>query len=393
MRARRTTLSTSLLAALVAVGAAAGAQVPAAATERSSDLPRWATASAAADGAARTAAARKAATARAGDDARAAEIATVRMAGPNRYATSVAGSKALYTDEVIAQYPLDVVFVASGTNFPDALAATSFVRPFGPLLLVPSSGTVPAVVMNELRRLNPHDIVIVGGAGAVSNAVAAQLATLAAVGRVAGPDRYATAADVAVITDAGYQDPDPEVPQGVDTVYVVNGDAFPDALAAGSATGWRRGAVVLTKAGSLPSSSADAIDAIDPERVVVVGGTGSVSAGVVTTIKALVPGKEVVRRSGADRYGTAAKVSELEFIHPNNGIVLASGLTFPDALSAAAFGAVVDYALLLSRPTCAPSATVAEVENYMQYISYPLEVVGFGGEAVLSEAALDVVPC
>lgn len=387
----RSMLPTTAVAAFVAVGAAIGTTTPATAAppvERRADVRPWADTSA--DAAARSAAVRDAVAGPGGEGARTAAD-TFRIAGANRYATSVAGSKALYTDEILAAHPLDVVFVASGTNYPDALAATTFVVPFGPLLLVPPTGTVPSLVMNELRRLDPANIVLIGGENAVSEEIVTQLSTIATPGYVAGQDRYETAAIVAEIADEGFESQDGGTASGIGTMFVVNGTTFADALPAGAATGPLRGAIVLTKQGTLPAATAEAIRSTAPRRVVVLGGPGAVSESVVAKVRSLVPGKEVVRRSGADRFATAADLSQTEYVHPGRGVVLANGLDFPDALTASAFGALVEYPLLLSRSTCAPDATVDEVASFEE-LSY-IEVVGFGGTTVLSDRALTLTRC
>ncbi|MFQ6173260.1 cell wall-binding repeat-containing protein [Oryzobacter sp. R7] len=394
MRHRRSSLPAAAVAALVGLGAALGAQAPAAAADRAYETPEWV--AAAAKGFAATKAARAAAQERLGAARTTDGYEAVRIAGANRYATAVEASKALYTDEVLASTPVEVAFVANGLNYPDALAATSLVPQYGPMLLVPPTGTVPGNVMAELNRLNPDFVVIIGGTGAVSAGVESQLATVAETDRVDGEDRYETAGYAAVITDGTYEGSDPETPEpGVDTLFVVSGENFPDALAAGAATGQNRGAVVLTKRTSLPEWTAMAIEMIEPERVVILGGTGSVSDTVRSQVASLVPGKQVVRRAGADRFGTAAAVSLNEFDRPASGIMLANGLTFPDALSAAGFGAVVEYPLLLAKATCAPKATADEAaaQTALLGAGTPLEVVGVGGTGVLSGAALALTRC
>jgi hypothetical protein len=93
-----------------------------------------------------------------------------RQSGANRYATAAAVSKATYP---AADVP--VAFVASGLNFPDALAgAAAAGRLGGPLLLV-STGSIPPDTARELDRLNPRRIVVLGGTAVVSSSVAAQL--------------------------------------------------------------------------------------------------------------------------------------------------------------------------------------------------------------------------
>jgi hypothetical protein len=90
-----------------------------------------------------------------------------------------------------------VVYVATGENFPDALGASAAAAvQDGPVLLVRKS-SIPSVTAAELSRLNPDVIFVVGGTAVITDTVVSQLGTYAStVTRVAGPDRYATAAAV-----------------------------------------------------------------------------------------------------------------------------------------------------------------------------------------------------
>ena len=87
--------------------------------------------------------------------------------------------------------------------------------------------------------------------------------------RVSGADRYATAAAVADTFDPG-----------VDVLYVATGENYPDALSVAALAGQQGAPVLLTQAGSLPTASAQAADRLNPDRIVVVGGTGAVSESV-----------------------------------------------------------------------------------------------------------------
>lgn len=87
-----------------------------------------------------------------------------RLAGADRYSTSVQISKSAYGSS-------DSVFIATGTNFPDGLAGgpVSALLP-GPLLLV-SPSQLPSVVKSELQRLGPDRVFVLGGTGVVSGSV------------------------------------------------------------------------------------------------------------------------------------------------------------------------------------------------------------------------------
>ena len=86
------------------------------------------------------------------------------------------------------------------------------------------------------------------------------------------------------------------------------------------------------------------------------------------------------RISGSDRYGTAAAVSKATY--PNAGVpvvYVASGMDYPDALSAAPAAAAQGGPLLLTARTSLPSATAAELARLK-----PAKIVVVGGTGVVS---------
>jgi hypothetical protein len=107
----------------------------------------------------------------------------MRQAGADRYATAVAISQAAFPTTAGTASLTDSVYLATGTDFPDALAGGVVAAlAHAPLLLVPS-GCVPLAVGDEITRLAPAHVSIFGGANAVSPAVE----RFAACGAGAGP--------------------------------------------------------------------------------------------------------------------------------------------------------------------------------------------------------------
>jgi hypothetical protein len=109
----------------------------------------------------------------------------------------VAAGIVLVSQRAGAASSTPVVYVATGENFPDALGAgpaAAMVK--GPILLV-QSDAIPSATAAELVRLSPGKIVIVGGTAVVSASVEAALGAYAStVERVAGANRYETAAQL-----------------------------------------------------------------------------------------------------------------------------------------------------------------------------------------------------
>lgn len=135
-------------------------------------------------------------------------------------------------------------------------------------MLLVDDDEIPAAVAEELRRLAPDRIVVLGSTGVVSAEVEAQLGQFTAGGtsRLGGRDRWATSAAVSADT---FQ-------PGVDVVYLANGRNFPDALSGAAAAGALGGPVLLTSEQTLPSVVAAELDRLDPARIVVLGGSTAV---------------------------------------------------------------------------------------------------------------------
>lgn len=268
-------------------------------------------------------------------------VTTVRLAGADRYATAAAVADARYSPGV------DVVYVATGLTFPDALggAARAGVTR-GPLLLTRTS-SLPTVTRDAIDRLQPARAVVLGGTASVEEPVAASLAPLTTSGdvqRVGEQDRYATAAAL-----SGYY------ASGLAVAYVASGENFPDALAGAAIAGRDRVPILLTRAGALPGVTADALRRLAPGRIVVVGGTATVSDTVVEQLRPLATSGSVARYAGADRYATAARVAAE---YPTAATVyVASGQTFPDALAGAAAAGRDGVPILLTRSDTLPSST------------------------------------
>jgi putative cell wall-binding protein len=291
-------------------------------------------------------------------------LQVVRYAGADRYATAAAVSAASFAPGV------PVAYIATGANFPDALAGGSAAGfKGGPVLLVGASG-VPGSTAAELERLQPDEIVVLGGSSAVSDATFDELAAYAPdVRRLAGANRYETAAAISADTFA----------PGVPVAYVATGANFPDALAGTPVAGSLGGPMLLTAANELPSAIAAELDRLNPARIVILGATGAVSSSVASQLDAYTSGS-VTRLSGADRYATAVAVSRASFTSADT-VFVATGANFPDALAGGPVAAMQDVPLLL-----VPAATLPDVVRGELLRLSPSKVVVLGSTGVVSNA-------
>ncbi|MDR6971700.1 cell wall-binding repeat-containing protein [Leifsonia shinshuensis] len=185
-----------------------------------------------------------------------------RVAGGDRFETAAKVSASVFPPGV------PVAYVASGSNFPDALAGGPAAAAAGGPVLLTAPGALPVATSTELKRLKPERIVMLGGDAAVSAGVETSLKDMssASVTRVAGSNRFETAAMATSV-----------FAPGVPVAYVANGYNFPDALAGGPAASIAGGPVLLTSQGTLSDATSKELDRLRPKSIVVLGGSAAVS--------------------------------------------------------------------------------------------------------------------
>ena len=293
-----------------------------------------------------------------------------RIAGSDRFATAAAVSRSRFAPGV------PVAYVATGDNFPDALAAGPAAAAAGGPILLTGRTSLPEATADELRRLRPKQVVVLGGPTVVADGVVKALAgTGAKVARRGGPDRYATAAATSAATFS----------PGVPVAYVAVGNDFPDALSAAAAAGARRSPLLLVTPDAVPAAVTAELDRLRPASVVVVSTADAVSAAVEAQLGA--SGVPVRRVSGADRYATAAAVSADAF-SASEEVFVATGLSFPDALAAGVAAATAKAPLLLVPGSCVPAPVRAEVVRLS-----PKRLTVLGGAAAVAPAVEDLTAC
>ncbi len=268
----------------------------------------------------------------------AAPVANVdRIGGSDRFATAVRVSEAAFAG------PVPVVFLANGLDYPDALSAAPVAAALGGPLLLTLPRTLPDLVVNELRRLAPETVVLVGSEAVVGAEVEAQVQALGlTTDRVAGPDRYATSR--ALIER--YALPG-------STLFIATGRNYPDALAAAAAAGAIDAPVLLVngRTTALDPATAALIEARGTTTVHIAGSAGVVSAELELELSQRVG--TVSRLAGRDRYETAVAIASETASEAGRAFV-ATGAGFADALSGAVLAAVEQAPLYLSGPTCLP---------------------------------------
>ncbi|PFG04558.1 cell wall-binding repeat-containing protein [Bacillus sp. es.034] len=137
-----------------------------------------------------------------------------------------------------------------------------------------------------------------------------------------------------------------------DTVVLVSGNDFPDALAGGPLAYYHNAPVLLTDQKQLPIATWKEVQRLKAKKVIILGGEGAVSSHVTDELKYL--GISVKRIGGKDRYETAAFIAK-EI--PSTKAVVANGKKFPDALSVAPYASKNSIPILLTDESFLPDVT------------------------------------
>jgi putative cell wall-binding protein len=297
-----------------------------------------------------------------------------RVAGLNRYLTSVAASKRAFLSA-------STVVVATGDNWPDALGGSALAGAVeGPLLLT-SSASLPSGVRDEIVRLKAKKVYVLGGKAAVSDTVLNQIKAISgvtSVERVSGNDRYGTARAIADKAIAELN------ARGTYSggALVATGGNFPDATAASplaASLGWP---ILLVNPANgsvyVPSST---------ESALILGGTGVVSTSVESALKSRLGTASVDRAGGANRYETAAKIADKGVAAGMrwNGVGVATGENFPDALAGGAMLGAFDSVMLLTPGSALDTYARGRLQTNAAQIR-TLHVVG--GTTVVSDPTM-----
>lgn len=224
-----------------------------------------------------------------------------RVAGANAIGTAVAISQYAHPDPIPGG-SIEKVYVATGENFQDALAAAApAARDNAPVLLV-EQDAVPGEVFTELQRLSPAKVIMLGGTSALSDGVQATLSGGWPTERIGGD----TAIDTAVMISAASFNPP------VAVAYLTTSENFPDALSIATVAGANGGPILLVPSdGTLPDVVKAELERLQPGKVVVLGGPIAIAEDLDPLVTPLVSGTNIMIPDIATDEGLSASATSL----------------------------------------------------------------------------------
>jgi len=294
-----------------------------------------------------------------------------RSLGPNRYDTAVDLNDEFKTSEYVV--------LATGANFPDALAAAPLAYALGAPVLLVESCDIPDKVADKIQALGATKAYILGSQGAISDTVRTQLIGLGMadgdIKRLGGESRYETAALIAL---------ELKVVKGgapLTTAFIATGEKFPDALAASAIAAKMGAPVLLVHQDYIPAVTAAAITQLGVTETIILGGENAISDSVVAQLPS------PTRLEGADRYATAKAIADWAMDESGEGfaateLFIVTGRNFPDAMPCGVVAATHSSVMLLVNEDV-PWSTEAYVNSRKASIT-GLRIVG-GTNAVSTD--------
>lgn len=283
------------------------------------------------------------------------QIIPSRIAGQNRYESAAQISREQFTNA-------KKVIVVNAQKYADALSATTLSDGKYSILYT-EKDSLPTATRNEIQRLNPVEVYLLGGKQSISSGIENILKKYSnKVTRIAGRDRYETSAKVAAMSKKK-------------NVVIASGENFSDPLYASSYAYSNNAKILLSSGKTLSRQTRDYLlrNKSSIGKVTVVGGGQSISSATVRYIQS-VTGKNVSRISGRNRYDGSVKVANSM---NKDKVFIASGEDFADALAISPLAQKLNAPILLSSRSKLDTSVIAFLNNFKKSIKDVYIVGGY----------------
>jgi N-acetylmuramoyl-L-alanine amidase len=270
-----------------------------------------------------------------------------KLSGTDRYETASAISKEAYPNGA------KTVVIVNGEHSADGIAATPLATTHDAPILLSYKNGLPNSTKQELKRLNPSKIIIIGDESSVSGKVVSEITSTVKVThtRLGGKDRMETSLQIAKEIDKSHD---------VSKVYIANGFQEYDALNIAAKSGQDRQPIILTNKDALPSETLSWLKEEELETAYFIGGEASIDTNVIHQMSAITPSYPTNsdqniykhRVSGSDRHETNAKV--ISYFYPEeeyNSVLVAKSDVIVDALAAGPLAAKLNSPILITPKT------------------------------------------
>ncbi len=288
-----------------------------------------------------------------------------RIAGDNRYDTAIKIANA----QKSSSEKFSTVVLASGANYPDALAGSFLaISKDAPILLISDNSEVENKVISYINAnlKTGGKVYLLGGAGSISSSIQSNLRQYGySVTRLGGNSRYET--NLKILNS---------VSMSGKPVIISSGTGYADSLSA-SSTGYP--IMIINPSEGITDEQLAFLKSKGSNEFYITGGTSAVPSSVDSELKTL-GNVSVTRLDGSTRYETSYLVAE-KFSSAGNldNVVFAYGDMYPDGLCAGPLANKLGASLILTKDS-ETSYAKAYVDNHIIITGYVT-----GGTSLISD--------
>lgn len=271
------------------------------------------------------------------------------LAGETRFETATAISKEGWKDGA------DKVILVNGYSMIDGIAATPLASLYDCPILLTNRNDVPKSTMDEIKRLNPSEVVLIGTDDVTGdnliNILKGSISNLS-VNRIGGIDRYETA--LLIAKEISKYKP-------IENIYVANGFKEADALSVASHAGEEVQPIILTDTYKMEDEVYNWIKSKGIKNAYFIGDDEVVGDNIIEKVNGITSNDVKGNRlGGIDRQETNAKVIEKFYNESRyNALFVSKSDPLVDALTAGPLAAKMKSPIVM---------VGNEVSNYQQRV-------------------------
>ncbi|EMY9862116.1 TPA: cell wall-binding protein Cwp10 [Clostridioides difficile] len=269
-------------------------------------------------------------------------VTVKKLKGADRFETAIKISQSGWTKS-------DTVVIVNGEDksMVDGLTATPLASIKNSPILLSSNEKLPQKTVEELKRLNPSKVIVIGGNNSMPNSVVEAIKAVnskISVQRIGGDTRYQTSINIAKEIDKT---------NNVSKLYIGAGNGEADSLSIASQAGKEKTPIVLTQKDGVDNEAEQFIKSNKVSNIYFIGGVEKISNKAIEQVGKIV-NRDISnnRVAGQTRQETNAKVIDKFYSQSKlDGVVVANQDKLIDALAVGPLAAKNNSPVILATNT------------------------------------------
>ncbi|HBF0843216.1 TPA: cell wall-binding protein Cwp10 [Clostridioides difficile] len=269
-------------------------------------------------------------------------VTVKKLKGADRFETAIKISQSGWTKS-------DTVVIVNGEDksMVDGLTATPLASVKNSPILLSSNEKLPQKTVEELKRLNPSKVIVIGGNNSMPNSVVEAIKAVnskISVQRIGGDTRYQTSINIAKEIDKT---------NNVSKLYIGAGNGEADSLSIASLAGKEKTPIVLTQKDGVDSEAEQFIKSNKVSNIYFIGGIEKISNKAIEQV-GKIANRDISKNrvAGQTRQETNAKVIDKFYSQSKlDGVVVANQDKLIDALAVGPLAAKNNSPVILATNT------------------------------------------